>query len=86
MTWLLSLSSLQNSSYTTELEQLIAINSFAITVLCTVVFVSLLYLSYGTYREYLNKKKKAILVVSVFFLTLAMFSVIMFLIAGSFII
>jgi hypothetical protein len=84
--WFISITSLENLSNALGVDKLIAFNSAAIRVRNTVILVSLFYLSYGTYREYRNKKSKALLITSCVLIALSIVYLVTVLVAGAFII
>jgi len=68
------------------IDKLIFFNSIAIRVRNTVILVSLAYLSYGTFQEYVKGKKRIWLLVSIILTILSILFLITVIIAGAFII
>jgi len=83
--WFLNKTSTNDISNSLGLDKLIAFNSTAVRVRNTLLIVSLFYLTYGTYREYLSSKKKFILIISFLLLTMSILYLIGCFVAGSFI-
>lgn len=83
--WFISLSA-PNGVSNTSLDKLIVLNSFAIKIRNSIILMSLFYLSYGTYSEYINSKKKIVLITFFFIIALSILYLIAVLIAGSFMI
>ena len=77
--------SVENISNALGLDKLIAFNSTVIRVRNTVIVVSLYYLSYGTYKEYISKKWKALIITSFLLIALSTLYLVAVLVAGSFI-
>ncbi len=69
--WFISTMTFQNISDARSIDKLISFNSLAISVRNTVILVSLFYLSYGIYKEYLDKKKKWLLLLSGLFILIS---------------
>jgi hypothetical protein len=69
-----------------EIDKLISFNSLAARIKNTVIILSLFYLSYGFYMEYLNKKKVTLLIIFCVLILLSILYLIGALIAGAFII
>jgi len=84
--WFLNITSTDNLSNSLGLDQLIAFNSIAVRVRNTVILVSLFYLTYGTYKEYISNKKKFLLIISSLLLVMSVLYLIGSLVAGSFVI
>ena len=80
--WFISLSA-PNGVSNTSLDKLIVLNSFAIKIRNSIILMSLFYLSYGTYSEYINSKKKIVLITFFFIIALSILYLIAVLIAGS---
>ena|SRR5690606_640364 len=81
-----NITSTENISNSLGLDKLIAFNSIAVKVRNTVVIVSLLYLAFGTYREYRSNKKKLWLIISFLLLTISVLYLAGALLAGLFVI
>ena len=86
ISWSINLSSIDDVSHSLSLDKLIDFQSAAVSVRNTLVLVSLLYLGYGTSIEYLSKKQKLILLISIFLFTISILFFAACLLAGSFII
>ena len=83
--WFLNITSTNDISNSLGLDKLIAFNSTAVRVRNTLIIVSLFYLTYGTYREYLSSKKKLILIISFLLLIMSILYLAGCFVAGSFI-
>src|SRR5690606_2564754 len=82
--WFANITSTENISNSLGLDKLIAFNSTAVQVRNTVIIVSLLYVSYGTYSEYKDNKRKSWLIISCLLLTISVLYLLGALLAGLF--
>lgn len=86
LNWFENTASIEDVSSSIVLDKLISIDAAAVRVRNTVVIVSLFYLTYGTYKEYVSNKKKFALVISLVLLTVSVLYLVGALLVGAFII
>ncbi|WP_299703821.1 hypothetical protein [uncultured Pontibacter sp.] len=83
--WFLSLSSVESSTDTSLFNQVLDLHSLAVRIRNSVVIVSLFYLTYGAYREYITSRKKPFLVLTILLLSMSILFAAGVMIAGAFI-
>ncbi|PWG78003.1 hypothetical protein DDR33_24540 [Pararcticibacter amylolyticus] len=84
ISWFANITSTENVSNSLGLDKLVSFNAVAIRVRNTVIIVSLLYLAYGTYKEYASNKKNLTLIISLILLTISVLYLVGSLLAGGF--